>query len=729
MNRTNNAAAQPPRARPPSSSRAARIALAVVFAMYLTGLVSWLLLGILPTLAHDVPAVHSLLTTIQHMGTGVGNLAGRVLGIDTDDLESAENPWLQYGFSLLNVVLGILLALRKFDQPVPRLLAFALLGTAATFNDVSHRAFHITGSPWPIALAHFTFHVVSGVTYFWAVVLFPDGRVPQQLRLNPTTRRLTAAALSLGIVGICYASSFIEHPQFFVVFFGIVIPLAGAGTQWLRLADRSTTPAQAAAARLLLGSLLPALAVALGWLLAKSLGALGVVWALRTADLVQTAFPLVFAIVPVVLTAGVVRYRLWDLDRLLVKVLVYGLIGTLIVGVYVLAALVGSQLAGGIWWLVLLLSLAAVALEPLRRLATRWANRIVYGQLLSPTEAIGKLVDGLQQLSPGSGLDQITRVAVDATRASSASLWLIAGDQLVPADGIADPVPLADAPLLREDNWPVRYQGETLGYLLITTPPAVNLTPADRRFLDNIAAHAGLLVHNAVLSLRLVRQIQTLSAKADELAGTRRQVVAAQDNERRQLERDLHDGAQQAVVAGIIGLRTAAAGDPTTADFAELHQVLGLARQWLNDLGDDASTGLLDHGLAAALEQAAKLARRGGLRVDIHVDDAHSWTAEVQRGVFFCCSEALQNIVKYASATRAEIEVTDTDGMVTFLVSDNGIGFEPTTADTTGGLAKLAERCMMLGGMLAVDSRTGSGTRVEGRIPIAATAAALPVAG
>ena len=105
------------------------------------------------------------------------------------------NALLQYGFSLLNLVLGVLLIVRRPDDLVPRLLALGLLGTAATFNLPSHEAFHVLGSPWPIALLHFTFHIVSGVAYLWAVVLFPDGRLPARIAVS--RRSLTFAAVAV----------------------------------------------------------------------------------------------------------------------------------------------------------------------------------------------------------------------------------------------------------------------------------------------------------------------------------------------------------------------------------------------------------------------------------------------------------------------------------------------------------------------------------------------------
>ncbi len=123
-------------------------------------------------LIRDVPAIGSAATDLA-AGTGPLARAAQEMLHPAMEMAGSVGDYLQYAFSLLNLVLGVLLIVRRPDELVPRLLALGLLGTAATFNLPSHEAFHILGSPWPIALIHFTFHIVSGVAYLWAVMLFP----------------------------------------------------------------------------------------------------------------------------------------------------------------------------------------------------------------------------------------------------------------------------------------------------------------------------------------------------------------------------------------------------------------------------------------------------------------------------------------------------------------------------------------------------------------------------
>src|SRR5690349_7080148 len=206
---------------------ASRRAFRVGFAVYAIGLLTWLVLGFLPTL---------------------GILDSR---LDPMGRVPTWEALQQYGFSVLNLGLGLFLIARRPDDRVPRLLALALLGTAATFNMPSHRAFRIIGTPLPIELAHFTFHVISGVTYVWAVVLFPAGKPPAAL--NRSARWAAAAVLTAGAGWVSWESAFYAHLQFFVLFFGIAVPVLGVTTQWLRLADPSTPPDDRRAARLLMG--------------------------------------------------------------------------------------------------------------------------------------------------------------------------------------------------------------------------------------------------------------------------------------------------------------------------------------------------------------------------------------------------------------------------------------------------------------------------------------------
>ncbi|MBB2893769.1 histidine kinase [Flexivirga oryzae] len=699
-----------------------RPAVRIAFVIYLSGLLVWLALGLVPMRVAHPDMSHMALDSTTPLQTGV-----------------------EYFFSVLNLALGVLLFLRRPDERVPRLLTFALLGTAATFNLPSHRAFHLTGSPWPIAVIHFTFHIVSGVAYVWAVVLFPDGTLPRRIRLSARLIRVVVVLSTAVVAVVCWRSSFLDHPQFFLVFFGIAVALIGVGAQAMRIVDPENSPAERAPARLLCAALLPALAVALLWLGARTTAALTghAHQAAGIQHAVERLFPAVFAIVPVVLFAGVVRYRLWDIDRLLSRVLVYGLLALTFSAVYVLAVAVGGHLThGGVWVTAVALSIAAVLLEPLRTAARTWANRVVFGQVLSPAEATRSLAEALEHLTPATELEHLVAVTVAATRADSAELWLLDEDRLLPvaatrasAHEIAVPTgePAADALAAlvgAHRGWPVRHQGIMLGLLAVRTRHGERLAAADDTVGQEIAAHAGLLVHNATLTTSLAHQVDALDARARALAESRRRLVAAQDAERHTLERALHDGAQQALVAAIIGARagTGAATSPHPERDA-LREVLRTAQHDIRELSGDGRPGALRRlGLAGALQRSARLAGRTGIDVELQVDLGSledPLPAEVETAVYFACVEGLQNVVKYAAARRVLVSVgPGTDGL-SFAVVDDGLGAPPGAASgAAGGLPALAARFAALGGDVAIVPGARGGTELHGRVPLRRTTGA-----
>ncbi len=688
----------------------------VLFALYVAGLLTWLGLGLVPE-----------------------PMSGPGMAAAMADRTTALQTTVQYLFSALNVALGLLLVARRPDQTVPRLLGLALLGTAATFNLPSHRVFHLIGTPWPIATIHFTFHIVSGVAYVWAVVLFPDGRLPDRLRIG----RSALAALVVGTTAVVslvsWRGSFLAHPQFFVVFFGIGVALVGVGAQSVRILDPATPARERATARLLCAALLPAFAAAVLWLGARAVvlagGGSGADSVVRW---VQDLFPAAFAVVPVVLCAGVARYRLWDVDRLLTRVLVYGFLVLAVGAAYVAAVTAGGWLAGGgVWVSVAVLAVVAVAFEPLRAVGRRWANRVVFGQVLSPAEAMHRLVDSLEHVPPGGELRHLAQVTVAATRADSAQVWLLDGDRLVLAVAAPDDSRTdrerdlvgadrsADALTRAVDGtrgWPVRHRDELLGLLVLGVPPATSLGSADAKVAGDIAAHAGLVVHNARLMVSLARQVADLAARAEELRAVRRALVTAQDAERRRLERDLHDGAQQALVATVITVRACLAHPPVTpTETDELREMLRIARESVDDLcGDGRPEVLVRLGLRQALERSAQLGRHAGLAVDVDVDPAveGALRPEVEAAVYFCCLEGLQNVTKYAGAMRAAIGVEVSGREVAFWVVDDGTGLRGVGADGPGGLPKLSERLAVLGGTLSVGAGPGGGVAIRGRVPI-----------
>ena len=196
--------------------------------------------------------------------------------------------------------------------------------------------------------------------------------------------------------------------------------------------------------------------------------------------------------------------------------------------------------------------------------------------------------------------------------------------------------------------------------------------------------------------------------------------MAAQDLERRRIERNLHDGAQQQLVALAVKLRLA-----RTLFAREPSRVEAL----LGELGEEASHALEDlrslargiyppvlaeQGLGPALRSQAG---RAALPVDFVADGLSRYAQEVESAVYFCVLEALQNVAKYANATRARVELAAADGGLSFIVSDDGAGFDPRAVKRGAGLTNMTDRVEAIGGRLQVRSEPGAGATIVGWVP------------
>ncbi len=212
--------------------------------------------------------------------------------------------------------------------------------------------------------------------------------------------------------------------------------------------------------------------------------------------------------------------------------------------------------------------------------------------------------------------------------------------------------------------------------------------------------------------------------RARELAVSRTRIVAAGDRERRRIERDLHDGAQQGLTAVVIRLGVAQrliATDPERASalLAELSGEVEATLTELRDLAHGIYPPLLSQrGLGEALAAAA---RRAPVATTVTADGVGRLPPELEAAVYFCCLEALQNATKHAGAGEVHIAVTR-DRAVTFTVSDDGAGFDPARVTPGSGLNHMTDRLGAIGGTLRIDSTPGSGTVVRGRVPVDATA-------
>jgi signal transduction histidine kinase len=259
-----------------------------------------------------------------------------------------------------------------------------------------------------------------------------------------------------------------------------------------------------------------------------------------------------------------------------------------------------------------------------------------------------------------------------------------------------------------------RHQGELLGALTVTKKRADALTPVETQLLDDLARQAGLVLRNAGLT-------ESLKARVEDLRESRKRLVAAQDEERRRLERNLHDGAQQNLVALKVKLGIAkafAAKDPekTTEMLDQLMTDADDAVETLRDLARGIYPPLLaDKGLAAALESQA---RKATLPVTVDANGVGRYPQDIEAAVYFCALEALQNIQKYAAASQASVRLAQSGGVLTVAVQDDGRGFDPSTAKKGAGLQNMEDRLDALGGSVEVESAPGSGATVTVRLPI-----------
>ncbi|HVF07192.1 MAG TPA: sensor histidine kinase, partial [Actinomycetota bacterium] len=423
------------------------------------------------------------------------------------------------------------------------------------------------------------------------------------------------------------------------------------------------------------------------------------------------------------------RYRLYDLNLVVRRAVVVAVMATTITLVYVAivvavpALIRGAGGGGSIDPLPLVAAaVVAVAFDPLRRGARRLADRLVYGERATPYEmltAFGARVG--ETYSTEDVLPRLVQVLAQGTGADAASVWLrVAGELRREAswpDEVTGPTSL---PVTRDDlptfhgehGVEVRHQAELLGALTVRMPPSEPFDPAKEALVRDLAAQAGLLLRN----VRLI----------EDLRASRQRLVAAQDEERRRLERNLHDGAQQRLVALAVQLklaRTMVERDPAKAGsmLDSLQEAAGDALEELRDLARGIYPPLLaDKGLAAALESQA---RKAAVPTTVQSDGIGRYPRDVESAVYFCTLEALNNVAKYAEASSADVRLARSNGHLTFTVHDDGRGFDRDATSFGTGLQGMIDRLDAVGGELQVTSAPDQGTTVTGRIPARETSA------
>jgi signal transduction histidine kinase len=423
---------------------------------------------------------------------------------------------------------------------------------------------------------------------------------------------------------------------------------------------------------------------------------------------------------PIGLAAGILRSRLFDIDIVVNRTLVYGGATIAIVGIYVVAvSVIGTvlPLQGGFPASLLATGIAALGALPIRDALQQAVNRLMYGDRDDPYRALSRLGQRLEAaLDPIEAPTVIARTVAESLRVPWAALRLGApGDPTrTIAHGRQPPGDVIEVPLV--------YGAEVVGALLVAPRSASEpLSSADRRLLEALARQAGSAVHAVRLTLDLVE--------------SRERLVATREEERRRIRRDLHDGLGPTLAA--IGLRAEVAGDLVARDPAEADRVLTELRAEVNGaladirrLVDELRPPALDElGLVGALQ-----AQAGRIGTSLSVDVASEGpvpelSAAVEVAAYRIAVEAMTNAARHAQGrscrvrlaeTRAGSEATRT---LELEIEDDGAGM-PIGAQPGIGLVSMRERAAEVGGTCTVESLPGRGTRVVARLPLAASAPA-----
>ena len=418
--------------------------------------------------------------------------------------------------------------------------------------------------------------------------------------------------------------------------------------------------------------------------------------------LLVLAFPLSFGV-------AILRYRLWDIDTLINRTLVYGLLTALVVSGYVLVVNLLSTLvrsgAEGLF-AVLATGLIAVLFQPLRLRLQRLVNRWMYGDRDDPSAVLSHLGRRLETtLEPQAVLMTIVETVAQALRLPYAALALKHGETFITAAASGRPQP---DPLIL----PLVYQSETIGQLhLAPRAPGEAFTPADHRLLADFAQHAGIAAHTVQLTAALQH--------------SRERLVAAREEERRRLRRDLHDGLGPTLASMTLKLDAArnlltqqpAATDPLLADVsAQLKATIVDIRRLVYDLRPPALDEL---GLVSAVQEHVLQYRHlNGVQVNIEAPpQLPPLPAAVEVAAYRIVLEALTNVARHAHARTCWVRLALTEAL-TIEVIDDGQGL-PSQPQAGVGLASMCERAAELGGACVVSNSPAGGAQVLVRLPLA----------
>ncbi|HLB49859.1 MAG TPA: ATP-binding protein [Anaerolineales bacterium] len=405
------------------------------------------------------------------------------------------------------------------------------------------------------------------------------------------------------------------------------------------------------------------------------------------------------------LWVAVLRYRLFDIDLLINRTLVYGVLTAGVVGVYVtivagLGAMFQSQ--GKLLASLLATSLIAMLFQPARSRLQSAVNRLMYGERDDPYAVLSRFGQRLEAtLAPDSILPTIVETITQTLKLPYAAMRL--SNETMIAHG-------ALPPNTKPESFPLVYQGETIGQLEVAPRAAdESFTPAERRLLTDIAHQAGIAAH----AVRLTADLQH----------ARERLVTTREEERRRLRRDLHDGlgpklAGQALILEAVrdSLEPDSQSRPLVDHLiTDSQSVVSEIRELVQGLRPPA---LDEFGLVGAVRSLAAQCEPGKLRVTVTAPDPMPpLPAAVEVSAYRIAQEALTNVVKHAQAKDCQVRLAFGDSTLRLEVQDNGLGL-PAPRRPGVGLSSMRERAEEIGGSCVVEAGIDGGTSVTAQLPI-----------
>ncbi|MDQ3547322.1 MAG: histidine kinase [Chloroflexota bacterium] len=586
----------------------------------------------------------------------------------------------------------------------PAALYFSL--TLVTFGVIWPNTFNALVETYPA-----TGPVADGLdilgfgSFFLLFYLFPTGR------FVPGWTRWLAGVFMLWLAGVTFFPESIIDDQtwpFPLNLIALVFPLTMLFAQIYRYRRVSTT-LERQQTKWVIAGLVTALVGFIGLGLFEELVAVNRPgWPIVIFDITSgIVYGLVFMLIPIAIGVAVLRYRLWDIDPVINRALVYGALTTGVIAIYVIVVgwlgvvfrtgdnLVFSLAATG---------LVAVLFQPMRVHLQRGVNRLMYGDRDDPYAVISRLGRRLEDaFAPSAIMPAIVDTITEALRLPYAAITLQQGDTVAVA--AANGVPVANPIRL-----PLVYQLEPVGELLVAPrSPGEPFSVADRRLLEDLARQAGVAAH----AVRLTSELQQ----------ARERLVEAREEERRRLRRELHDGLGSQLVALNMELgtiRREVERDPSVADAhiqevrAELRAAIASIRQIAHDLRPPV---LDDLGLCAALQARVRQYSSGHVAIALRLpDDLPALSAAAEVAIYRIVEEALTNVVRHAWASQCSLDLAVTDGIL-LTIEDDGAGI-PADRQAGVGMLSMRERAEELGGTFEVASASDRGSRLTVWLPL-----------